>query len=91
MEDYFTKTKNLYDQLLESFHETSKKLHEIEEMHSGFFNKIKALNTRYTPDLQCPGLEKVLDRITYLHKQWSQSFKTQAKIIKSEIRHTYRF
>lgn len=26
-----------------------------------------------------------------MHKQWAASFKTQARIIKTEIRHLYRF
>lgn len=60
-------------------------------MNSNFYSKIKGLNTKYAPDLQCPELEKALDRIQYLHKQWSQSFKTQAKVVKSEIRHIYRY
>lgn len=26
-----------------------------------------------------------------MHKQWSQSFKTQARILQTEIRHLYRY
>lgn len=87
----FMKLKELYDQLLLSFANSIKLMTDISDLYDNIRASTRNVNSLLIEEHKSPFLEDTLERVSDLHKHWTLSLKTQAKLMEVEIRHLYRY
>jgi len=75
------KLKELYDQLSISVLNTVRIIGEITNLYDNLRDSTKNVNNLLQESLKSNPLEETFDKVSDIHKQWSNSMKSQAKIL----------